>query len=123
VGEHNDQVQIHGSVGSVWFMVPVVRYIANSSSRNTISVDQLANDHGLVTVFEARCCYVKDRGTEQIVGKGRLRNGTYLLDYLLIDKVSSMATLLSSTCVQKKYSSGFGVTISLKKIINIYDSK
>ncbi|XP_062198379.1 uncharacterized protein LOC133901101 isoform X2 [Phragmites australis] len=81
-----DQLQILGSVRTKRFKVPKVRYIADHAARNAISVVQLADDHGLVTVFEPRFCYVKDKETGQIVGQGRLRNGTYVLDYLRIDQ-------------------------------------
>lgn len=64
--------------------VPNVRYVGGSA-KNIISVSQLAFDHGLVAVFEPSWCYVKDqRGRD--VGRARLRDGAYVLDYLLIDQ-------------------------------------
>ncbi|KAL6654588.1 hypothetical protein ACP70R_008053 [Stipagrostis hirtigluma subsp. patula] len=74
-----------GSIRTESFSVPDVRYV-EGDARNVISVHQLAVDHGLVTVFEPTSCYVKDNKTGQVVGKGRLRNGTYVLDYLRIDQ-------------------------------------
>lgn len=56
----------------------------DDDARNVVSVSQLARDHGLVTVFEPTSCHVKDKKSGQIVGKGRLRNGMYMLDYLRV---------------------------------------
>lgn len=76
----------HGSVWTERFKVPGIRYTAGDA-RNVISVVQLANDHGLVTIFEPGFCYVKDKGTGQIVGQGHLRDGVYVLKTLRINQV------------------------------------
>ncbi|KAL6653644.1 hypothetical protein ACP70R_008568 [Stipagrostis hirtigluma subsp. patula] len=72
-----------GSIRTESFNVPGVRYVMGDA-RDVISVAQLAVNHGLVTVFGLPSCYVKDNKTGQIVGKGCLQNGTYVLDYLRI---------------------------------------
>ncbi|XP_066336170.1 uncharacterized protein [Miscanthus floridulus] len=75
------------SVRTERFDFPGVQYVAgddDDDARNVVSVSQLARDHGLVTVFEPTSCHVKDKKTGQIVGKGRLRNGMYMLDYLRV---------------------------------------
>ena len=83
-----DQLQIlgHGSVQTERFKVPGVRY-TEEDTRNVISVAQLAKNHRLVTIFEPTCCKVKDIETGKIIGKGHLRNGMYVLDYLRISQV------------------------------------
>nr|BBF89848.1 hypothetical protein [Oryza sativa f. spontanea]BBF89859.1 hypothetical protein [Oryza sativa f. spontanea] len=79
-----NQLQIlgTGSVQTERFKVPGVRYV-QEGQRNTISVAQLAG-LGLVTVFEPIFCHVKDEETGDIIGRGRSRNGLYVLDYLRI---------------------------------------
>jgi DNA polymerase III delta prime subunit len=77
-----------GSVQTKHFKVPNVRYI-EGDARNVFSVAQLARSHTLVVIFEPTCCYVKDKKSESIVGMGFLRNGVYVLDYLLIGEVGA----------------------------------
>lgn len=72
-----------GSVHTQRFKVQDVHYI-QGATRNVISVAQLARKHGLVTVFEPTCSYVRNRATGQEVGRAHLSNGIYVLDYLLI---------------------------------------
>ena len=73
-------------------------------ARNIISVAQLAYDHGLVTVFEPTRCHVKNKESGKIVGKGLLRNGIYVLEYLLTSQVRTYTaiyiyvTLLTMVC-------------------------
>ncbi|CAN6226619.1 unnamed protein product [Urochloa humidicola] len=71
-----------GSIRTECFEFPGVLYVPEDE-RNVVSVAQLARDHGLVTVFQPTRCHVKDE-TGEIVGKGRLRNGMYILDSLHI---------------------------------------
>ncbi|CAL4990573.1 unnamed protein product [Urochloa decumbens] len=73
-----------GSIRTECFEFPGVLYVPEVE-RNVVSVSQLARDHGLVTVFQPTCCHVKDE-TGEIVGKGRLRNGMYILDSLHINQ-------------------------------------
>ncbi|CAD6255387.1 unnamed protein product [Miscanthus lutarioriparius] len=73
-----------GSVRTDCFDFPGVHYVVGDDTRNVVSVSQLARDHGLVTVFEPTSCHVKEKKTGKIVGKGRLRNGMYILDSLHI---------------------------------------
>lgn len=82
VGSQYLHILGHGSVQTESFGVPYVRYI-QGEARNVISVDQLARVHGLKMVFEPTRCYVKDSKGHN-VGMARLRNGVYVLDYLLI---------------------------------------
>ncbi|CAD6255386.1 unnamed protein product [Miscanthus lutarioriparius] len=77
-------VQGRGSVRTDCFDFPGVHYVVGDDTRNVVSVSQLARDHGLVTVFEPTSCHVKEKKTGKIVGKGRLRNGMYILDSLHI---------------------------------------
>jgi hypothetical protein len=76
--------QGRGSVRTDCFNFTGVHYVVGDDTRNVVSVSQLARDHGLVTVFEPTSCYVKDKKTGKIVGKGRLRNDMYMLDSLHI---------------------------------------
>uniref|UniRef100_J3NA82 Uncharacterized protein n=1 Tax=Oryza brachyantha TaxID=4533 RepID=J3NA82_ORYBR len=75
--------EVIGSVKTEGFKVPSVRYVEHAT-RNVISVAQLADDHGLVTVFEGQSCHVRVNETGEIIGKGSLCQGQYELDYLLI---------------------------------------
>lgn len=77
-------VQGRGCVRTECFEFPGVRYVVGDDIRNVVSVSQLARDHRLVTVFEPTSCHVKYKKTGQIVGKGRLCNGMYMLDSLRI---------------------------------------
>jgi len=78
----------HWSIRTERFKVQRIRYKHNYFSEQTsiISVAQLARDHGFVAIFELTCCRVRDPRTEKDVGEGRLRDGKYVLDYLLIDQ-------------------------------------
>lgn len=77
---------VRGSIRTERFEVQEVNYVEGDSSRNVISVAQLARRHGLVTVFEPTCAYVRDPATEEEVGRACLRDGVYVLDYLRIDQ-------------------------------------
>lgn len=66
------------------FRIPYVSYNPEAGTKNVLSVSQLAEDHDLDVVFEPTCCYVRDSATGKDVGRGRVLNGTYVLDSLLI---------------------------------------
>ncbi|KAL6653768.1 hypothetical protein ACP70R_008692 [Stipagrostis hirtigluma subsp. patula] len=84
VGREHLQILGHGSVETERYKVPDVRYVAGGDTMNTISVYQLAKNHGLVSVFEPTACQVKVSKAGQIVGEGRQCDGKFLLDYLLV---------------------------------------
>jgi len=75
------------SIRTERFKVQRILYNDNNFGEQTsiiISVAQLARDHGFVAIFEPTCCRVRDPRTEKDIGEGRLRDGKYVLDYLLI---------------------------------------
>lgn len=82
-----------GSVQTGLVKVPDVHYIQGEEN-NVISVAQLSRV-GLDTVFEQQRCCVKDRETGEIVGRAHLRNGVYVVDYLLIGHQDETTSLLA----------------------------
>lgn len=72
-----------GSVQTDRFRVSRVRYIQGEEA-NTISAPLLVTDPSLEVGFEQQRFHVKDRRTKEIVGRARLQDGVYVLDYLLI---------------------------------------
>ncbi|KAL6908092.1 hypothetical protein ACP4OV_002262 [Aristida adscensionis] len=75
-----------GTVQTERLNVPDVSYVQGDTRGNAISVFQLARLHGLVTVFESTCAYVRDRATRKVIGRAHVSDGRYVLDYLRIDQ-------------------------------------
>jgi len=75
-----------GLVRTEQLMIPDVHYAPRLLTMNIVSLYKLRHDHGLAAVFRQNRCDVMDDKSGLIVGSARLRDGRYVLDYLLVGK-------------------------------------